>query len=165
MLVLSNQITKNVRNYQKGFTLLEMLTVLFVIGLAASLAVPNFSLLFDRLKFSNERDEIFRIINTLPYKALSQNQDFVLIEESIKGGNINQNQKKITEIDNIIESPFRSVNLTPLELNFPDGWKLKIPQPIFYRASGFCGGGSITLEVGSLEYSFILESPYCQIKS
>ena len=49
------------------------------------------------------------------------------------------------------------------KLNFPEGWKLKIPEPIFYRASGFCGGGSITLEVGSLKYNLILESPYTSI--
>ena len=115
---------------------MEMLTVLFVIGLATSLAAPNFSLLLDRLKFSNERDEIFRTINTLPYRALSQNQDFVLIEDSIKGDNIDGNQKQRTALDGISETPFKSASLIALELNFPEGWKLKIPQPIFYRASG-----------------------------
>jgi len=144
----------------KGFTLLEMLSVLFIIGVAASLALPNLSLLFDRIKFSNERETVFREINLLPYQALSQNQDLVLIDEIInKKNNIEE-----INLENYLDSPYISANLAPAEINLPSGWKITLEKPIFYKASGFCNGGLIALSIKELRYNFTLSPPYCQIK-
>ena len=160
MLDLKDHYPRTNKGRTKGFTLLEMLTVLFIIGLAASLALPNLSLLFDRIKFSNERDSVFRKINLLPYQALSQNQDLVLVDEVI---NKKLNQREINLEDFLIPS-YNISTLSLAKIDLPDGWRISLEQPIFYKASGFCNGGLLSLSIRKLSYNFKLSPPYCQIK-
>ncbi len=151
---------------QRGFTLLEMLMVIFIIGLSAALVSPNLPKLFDRLSFALERDTFVRELNTLSYRAFDKNQDFVL------AGNLESNQLA-TENDEMsasqsvdafdIVTPYRSASVHMMRLAIPDDWTVKVPEPIFYRSSGFCTGGTVTIQTGQLEYSFVLDAPYCQV--
>ncbi len=135
----------------KGFTLLEMLTVLFIIGLAASLALPNLSLIFDRIKFSNEQKNVYRSINLLSYKALSENRDFVLLNNTEK----NLSNHKL--------GPYNTARLSKISVELPKGWIINVDEPIFYKSSGFCSGGKISLSVGQYSYPIKLIPPFCQI--
>ena len=86
-----------------GFSLLEMLVVVFIIGLAAAVVLPNLPRLFDRVAFANERDSLFRSINTLPFQAYSTNQDYVLMAT---------NQ---TKVDNLTEDPNQHIDVNSLD--------------------------------------------------
>ena len=137
----------------KGFTLLEMLTVLFIIGLAASLALPNLSLIFDRIKFSNEQKNVYRSINTLSFKALSENRDLVLLNDAEK--NLNNYELGI----------YNTATLSKISVELPKGWTINVEEPIFYKSSGFCSGGKISLSVGQYNYPIKLIPPFCQINN
>jgi general secretion pathway protein G len=150
-----------------GFTLLEVLVVVFIMGLTASVIAPNFPGLFDRLRFANQKETLFRQINTLPYSAYGASQDLVLGDDLSLSAAISHDDRKYKQsldlADLDIETPFRAASLKQAELDIPDGWEIRIPQPIFYRASGFCTGGQIQIFVGSMAYEFGLSPPYCQI--
>lgn len=149
-----------------GFSLLEMLTVLFIIGAAAALVTPNLPLLLDRLSFAGKRDSLIRDINSLPYDALRYSQDLVLSEASQRtlGATDGFSSDRADRLETRAGQPQSAPPTARLaELTLPDGWKVRIAEPILYRASGFCTGGNISIEVGRLTYDFQLVAPYCQI--
>lgn len=163
----SIQTPPNLTGSDPGFSLLEMLTVLFIIGAAAALVTPNLPLLFDRLTFAAERDNLIREINSLPYKALGANQDLVL-SESVLSEKSERQRTSLTPPDEDLRelqklSPYPTPYLAPAALPVPDGWKVNIPNPIYYRASGFCSGGKVILAAGLLRYELDLRAPYCQV--
>jgi prepilin-type N-terminal cleavage/methylation domain-containing protein len=151
----------------KGFSLLEMLMVVFIIGLAAALVTPNLPLVFDRLAFANQRDSFYRDINTLPYAAFEANQDLFLaqdIQSARKDNTDGISDHQFIDTNTLNTSgPYLSSNLRAVTLKVPEKWVLQIPEPIFYRASGFCSGGRIIISAGLLTNELILSPPYCQI--
>lgn len=157
----------NSRKCSRGFSLLEVLVVVFIIGLASALIMPNFPQLFDRLKYANERDSLLREINTLAYAAYEANQDMVLTEEALplvaNGVEDVDTVARISAENLEMNGNYRTTNIVPVILNIPEGWSVLIPLPIVYRASGFCTGGEITILAGQLRYEYELTSPYCQI--
>ena len=150
----------------RGFSLLEMLMVLFIIGLSASLVGPNLPTLFDRISFAMERDTFIRVLNTLPYRAYDANQDYVLVGK-LQGNQTNAESEETNSVYDLDKQdfvvPYRTASEQRINLTIPDSWIVSIPDPIFYRSSGYCTGGSITVLAERLTYSFVLKSPYCQI--
>jgi len=151
------------RGLTKGFTLLELLTVLFVLGLIAAIVTPNFPTLFNRLSFAMEREAFIRRLNELPISAMESNQDLILIgkieSSSTEESNVNENAFEIDGLD--IATPYRSAAIKRANIILPDNWKVNIPEPIFFRSSGFCSGGRLIIEIGELRYTLISAPPYC----
>jgi prepilin-type N-terminal cleavage/methylation domain-containing protein len=152
-----------------GFSLLEVLVVVFIIGLAASLVMPNFPLLFDRLVYANQRDTLLRDINTLPYSAFSSNQDLALAAGTLEStasptGDEHSDANIAINVDDLeLEGSYRASNIRPVKLDIPKGWTMRVSQPIIYRASGFCTGGTVEISAGALRYEYDLAPPYCQV--
>lgn len=159
----------NQKSISNGFSLLEVLVVVFIIGLAASLVMPNFPLLFDRLVYANQRDTLLREINTLPYSAFSSNQDLVLVSGTLEARtsqaeNVKSDTRVAINTDDLeLVGSYRASNIRPIELDIPNGWSIRVSQPIIYRASGFCTGGTIDIFAGRLSYEYDLAPPYCQV--
>ena len=154
----------NHRYSSRGFTLLEMLTVLFVVGLSASLVLPNLPALFDRLNYALERDSFIRKLNDLPQAALKANQDFVLIGDLSASASINSadvDSPYVDVADLGVSVPYRSSNLRIASLDVPQNWKVNVPEPIFFRSSGFCTGGRITVETEHVRVAMSAKAPYC----
>lgn len=152
-----------------GFTLLEVLTVLFIIGAAAALVTPNLPLMLDRLSFAAERDTLIRDINALPYVALQANQDIVLSDD-VSDRDLSSGEASLISpfLNSAIagsgtRAPYSGPSLRAASLNVPEGWRLQIPTPILYKPSGFCSGGEVSIIAGRLQYDFELSAPYCQI--
>lgn len=147
-------------NESRGFTLLEVLTVLFIIGLIAAFVAPNFPVLVDRIVNANERDTLIRSLNTLPYRALEANQDLVLLSSD----SIRADRSEITDGEDIFKgTSFRAHDIARAEISLPAGWSLSVDTPIFYRVSGFCAGGTLKLNTGLSSTSYKLAPPLCQL--
>lgn len=107
----------------KGFTLLEILVVLVIVGLTTSLVVPRLVDLPQRLQAANERKQLLGQIGGLGYRAYREG-----------GGLTLRGQTQDTD-PRAIESP----------LEIPAGWKVSVEAHVQYLPSGTCGGGVVTI--------------------
>lgn len=122
----------------RGFTLLEILVVIALLGLMTGLALPRLDRLFDSLRFAFERDDVVQAIGELPFIAFQQGRAFSFTRYPPQEGD------------------------DDLPLNLPEGWTVHADQPIVYRANGVCGGGVVTFTYAGRSSVGTLAAPLCQ---
>jgi prepilin-type N-terminal cleavage/methylation domain-containing protein len=166
MLMLALLARKNhkAKKTTAGFTLLEILIVLFIIGLSAAVVFPNLPLIIDRVSYSNKRINLNEQINLLPHIAIRTGRDLVLSENLIKKDLINQDPSYISEELHklALSLSYYSVNLYPATIEIPKDWSVQIPDPIIYKASGLCLGGTIRIQTNREAHNITLLPPSCQ---
>lgn len=125
-----------------GFTLVEILVVLVVIGLIAGVAMPNLVRMIQSAERASQRDSLLGEIAGLGYQAYLTGRPFTLgVAPVAEGGGDPQ---------------------PPLQI--PAGWQLEIPQPIVYGFNGVCSGGTVTLvSPDNRRETFQLEPPRCRV--
>ncbi|MEE4661435.1 MAG: type II secretion system protein, partial [Halieaceae bacterium] len=106
---------------QAGFTLLEILLVLMIVGLAGAVVVPRVSVIYDNLVLRGEREALLRDIQTLPLRAQANSNSFAVAPDS-------------PEIRPLSEA------ITP-----PEGWRVEFSEQLRYQSNGFCLGGEVGL--------------------
>ena len=106
-----------------GFTLLELLVVMAVIGLLAAVVSPNLQRLVGSFDRATRRDGLIADVAALSYRAYAIGQSFELANgayaELLRDGN-----------------PILAV---------PQGWRVEIDAPIRFGFNGRCSGGRVTL--------------------
>jgi len=123
-------------NWFRGFTLLEMLVVLLIVGLLSSLGLPRLQRLAESLERANQRQSLIGQIDGLPYQAYASAREIIL------------------------DSGASSA------INMPADWQIRVAQPVRYSANGVCSGGRVTvLAPGGGEEVFILKAPLCRIEA
>jgi prepilin-type N-terminal cleavage/methylation domain-containing protein len=152
------------RARQVGFTLLELLVVLTIIGLMTAVTLPQFQILADRVQFALNRESFEQALNGLPHEAQRRRQDLIIgqpekrddlsVAASVALG---PSETGIAEVLQF-EGPVMPV---AVQLPIPGGWVLTASKPIIYRLTGFCSGGSIELRAGAVTYDYLLEPPRC----
>ena len=124
-----------------GFTLVEILVVLAVIGLVAGVALPGLYRMARSIEVSGQRETLLTEINGLGYRAYVTGESFEL------GASRNDRQ---------------GASVYPFVL--PHGWQLEIPQPIRYSFNGTCSGGRVTVvSPDQRREELKLEPPLCKV--
>lgn len=143
------------RAVARGFTLLEMLVVLTIIGLGIGVAGPRTLTTYQSIMFAMERESFEQALADLPYRAFKTHRDLVL------GGRT----EAAFGARSLRSGPSQFETWTGLEsvqLEVPVSWKIDVPQPIVYRASGFCNGGTVSVTVGDFSERYLLQPPLCR---
>ena len=130
-----------------GFTLLEILVVLAIVGLLAGVALPQLQRLLGSVELSSQRTDIRLAIEGLGYRAYAAGKPITLADaerSTLSGGAAPPPNE-------------------PLQL--PPGWQIKVATPIVYSLNGVCGGGRLSIinPEGRRE-NFQLRPPKCQLE-
>ena len=126
-------------NRSAGFTLLELLVVLTLMGLLAGLALPRLSQLYDSTLRTFHREEIRQQLEQLSIRALEERIEIVLNYSS--------------EADD--------ENRPTLPIELPKGWSLSTSAPIRFLPNGVCLGGEIDLAFAGYHEQWLLSPPLC----
>ena len=129
-----------------GFSLLELLIVLAVVGLLAALALPNLRQLYQSAARTTERERILDQIAALGREALAHRRNYVLY-----GAGASADADPTYEVR---------------RLDLPAGWTLALDRPLRVRATGVCLGAQATLRHADAAEPIVrldLQPPYCAV--
>lgn len=143
----------------RGFTLLELLVVMLLLGLLAGIAMPRLTQIYDSLTGAATLDDILSRINALGYQALREGRAFELGEYPPPvRATLADEEGEPAEAD----APEPSGAPPPLEL--PPRWRLRADPPIRYHANGVCDGGTLELSLEDKVYQIELSPPFCSAR-
>lgn len=123
---------------QGGFTLLELVVVLVIMGLAAALAAPNLMRSIDSWQASAELDRLADQIEGLPAKARGQGRALSISQDSLAR--------------------------TDAPLRVEQGWTVSTPTAWLVRANGYCAGGDVVLREKGREWRLRAVAPFCTVE-
>ena len=129
-----------------GFTLLELMVVLVLLGLLTALAAPNLQRLFASVSVSTEQRHILDQFEALGREALSHGRAYVVFDRAPED-----------------DAAAAYADFEPRAIDLPEAWGFRLDRPLVVRANGFCGGGELTLiHQGTLVLRTTLAPPYCR---
>ena len=129
-----------------GFTLLELLVVLSLLGLVTALAVPNLQRLYASVSRTTERDYILDQFEGLGRDALANRRAYVVFERPP-----------------VPEAAAAYPGYESRTIDVPEDWRIGLDRPLVVRANGFCLGGELTLmHQGTRVVRTTLAPPYCR---
>jgi prepilin-type N-terminal cleavage/methylation domain-containing protein len=164
-------LSRRARAATSGFTLLEVLVVLALVGMLTAFSLPQFSVISDRLEFNLNRESFERDLAGLSYRAFKEGRPLVLsgqyprdpkTEESNAAPDQDANGPVFLEPGEL--RPVRPVLLSDVALKLPAEWQVTVDKPIYYQVSGFCSGGAVRLTVGRYAYFYDVKAPLCQVQ-
>jgi prepilin-type N-terminal cleavage/methylation domain-containing protein len=165
----------NPKNSSGGFTLLEMVVVLVIVSLTAGIAIPRLPAMSASFDFALKRQTFEQMISGLSYQAFRDSQDLVLSGNYTESGRQKDDSAK-QQTGEILPPSLRTrplidaaredlapVNPAFAALELPEGWRVQVNDPIYYRGSGYCTGGKLELLIGQRRYSYVLNPPLCDL--
>jgi len=125
----------------EGYTLLELLLVLTLMGLMAGLVAPRLVTVYERLELAYQRRDLVKALAGLAWQAHSWRRAFVLDQ-------------------------YPSQTPVAFSLPLPPGWSLEADPPVRFLANGVCLGGVVQVLHGDHRLmELTLEPPYCNPRS
>jgi len=157
-----------------GFTLLEILIVLVIMSMTSAIVFPRLGTMASSYEFATQRDMLEQTLNGLSYAAVRENTDMVLFGTYTEAGRDERNQLR-SDFGETLKPGMLTrsllpnsrehlppVNAAPANIPLPAGWELIAAAPIYFKGSGFCTGGTISVAVGYLEYAYEMKPPHCR---
>lgn len=120
----------------RGFTLLEMLVVLVILGMAAAVVAPPLARTMERVSEAGHRDDVRRGLESLPGLARAGGRALVFPAGEPMG------------------VPERA---------WPDGWSVVPVTGLHVEPTGFCRAGAVTVVAPSGPLAWTLETPDCRV--
>ena len=159
-------LSANDRRRMRGFTLLELLVILVIVGLIAGVVAPQLSKLSDRIAFAMNREGVEHALALLPYDAFRRREDLILSATNSKDTSTDDTSMNVIMMgdgagdkETTTQPPVLSRRVV---LPLPAGWQIESQAPILFRSTGFCTGGEVTIRVGSYTYIYKLSPPDCR---
>ena len=138
----------------RGFTLLELLVVLALVGLVTAVAAPGLERLYAALTRASERDYVLDQFAGLGLRAMHQGRSFVVFGSEGAPASALPAPAALLVRD----------GYEPFAIDLPEGWELRLEPPLRVRASGVCLGAELVLQHRGTEDSRLdLQAPWCRI--
>jgi prepilin-type N-terminal cleavage/methylation domain-containing protein len=131
----------------RGYTLLELMIVLFIFALLTGMVAPRLMTMYDSVQAAYQRDDIASQISSLSYQAYQQGINFRF--ETYPFNTSNEDYEILKQY---------------IILDIPENWKIIASEPIVFRANGACTGGKVSLQYGEVIYPIELVPPFCRAK-
>lgn len=162
--------------HSAGFTLLEIVAVLFIIGLASAVVIPNLPGLQASFDFALKRESFEQGMNALTYQAFKNGEDYMLAGTYDNHGQVGKSDDRKNDHSGDIPGSMRILPIVAEKLPvpepvapakfvppLPDGWNIEVKEPIQYRASGYCTGGTFNLVIDRRIYAYRANPPLCEL--
>ncbi len=120
----------------RGFTLLELLVVLAILGLATALAGPALLRTVDSWRRQGDIDAVMEQVRALPMHARAEGRALFVDEGGVAAARV----------------PLRA----------PEGWSLSVSEAWRVNANGACTPGELLLARPGREVPIRVLAPFCQ---
>ena len=122
----------------RGFSLLELLVVLALIGMLSAVVAPSLQRTYDAIAGSGERDEVGRQILRLPLAARNAGRAIIISEGD---------EASLAE-----------------RLALPEGWAVEPLDELRIEASGVCHPARLRVSGRGLVEVKLLTAPACEVR-
>ena len=140
-----------------GFTLIEMLFVLFLVAMITALVAPNTERLYASIAGKTDREYILDQFAGLGRMALRHGQAYVVSPPGPNG-------PEAEALSAARAAPLLQADAKPHVIDLPEGWTIELDRPLVVGANGVCFGATLTLRhEGTIEARLALEAPYCRV--
>ena len=152
-----------------GFTLLELLLAMTLLGFLVAMTLPRLDQLYLRFLFWLDQDRIEREIASLSGRAYLEGKALRLSTwpppPPVPGALPPASTVPAVAFAGSAAGaePLAGMG-EPVRLALPEGWRVVVDPPILFRPDGACSGGAVVIEAGDVRRSFRLEPPRCRLK-